>query len=229
LPARTRNPGASGNWDTSTLHERICEELRLRMMKGSLQPGTRIPEARLASELNVSRGTMREALRQLRRERLITWESRRSPQVRRITAAEIADIYAVRELLEAGAARTLAALRPRERTRAVAALRGAYADLKAAHAKSVAARIDAELRFHRTICALCGNELLLQLWLDLRPLTQLMLHCIPEQVLQALGVEDHLELIDAIEDGDPAQAVSVVAALFSGGPAMLSTYAPVRP
>jgi DNA-binding GntR family transcriptional regulator len=225
LPPSTRDPGASGDWDTSTLHERICEELRQRMMKGSLQPGTRIPEAHLASELNVSRGTMREALRQLRREGLITWEPRRSPHVRRITAAAITDIYQVRELLEAGAARTLAALRPRGRARAVAALRGAYAELEAAHAESVAARIDAELRFHRTICELCGNELLLQLWLDLRPVTQLMLHCIPEHVLQALGVEEHLELIDAIEDGDPAAAVQAVAAQFSGGPALLRIYA----
>jgi DNA-binding GntR family transcriptional regulator len=198
-------------------------------MRGSLQPGTRMPEARLASELNVSRGTMREALRQLRREGLITWESRRSPHVRRMTSAEIADIYEVRELLEGGAARTLAALRPRARARAVAALRGAYTDLEAAHAESAAARIDAEHRFHRTICALSGNELLLQLWLDLRPVTQLMLHRVPEHVLQALSVEDHLQLIDAIADGDPAGAVNAVAAQFSGGPALLSTYASTRP
>jgi DNA-binding GntR family transcriptional regulator len=225
----TDDPGAPGEWDTSTLHERICDELRRRMMSGSLPPGTRIPEARLASELNVSRGTMREALRQLRRERLITWEPRRSPHVRRMTTSEIEDIYEVRELLEGGAARTLAALRPRDRARAVAALRAAYEDLRAAHAESVAARIDAELRFHQTICALCGNELLLQLWQDLRPVIQLMLHCLPESVLADLSVEDHLELIDAIEEGDPAEAVNVIAAQFSGAPALLSPYASTRP
>src|SRR5260221_7751590 len=165
-----------------------------------LPPGTRIPEARLACELNVSRGTMREALRQLQRERLITWEPRRSPHVRRMTTPEIEDIYEVRELLEGGAARVLAGLRPRDRARAVGALREAYQDLRAAHAESVAARIDAELRFHQTICALSGNELLLQLWQDLRPVIQLMLHCGPESVLQSLSVEDHLELMDAIEE-----------------------------
>ena len=228
-PGHADDPGAPGEWDTSTLHQRICEELRRRMMSGSLPPGTRIPEARLASELNVSRGTMREALRQLQRERLITWEPRRSPHVRRMTTPEIEDIYEVRELLEGGAARVLAGLRPRDRDRAVTALREAYEDLRAAHAESVAARIDAELRFHQTICALSGNELLLQLWQDLRPVIQLMLHCVPESVLQSLSVEDHLELIDAIEEGDPAEAVNVIAAQFSGGPALLSTYASARP
>lgn len=224
--------GAPSAWDTSTLHQRLCEELRGRMMSGSLPPGTRIPEARLASELNVSRGTMREALRQLQRERLITWEPRRSPHVRRMTTPEIEDIYEVRELLEGGAARTLAALRPRDRKRAVATLRAAYADLQDAPAGSMAARIDAELRFHQTICSLAGNELLLQLWQDLRPVIQLMLHCVPEPVLQKLSVEDHLELINAIEEGDPAEAVHVIAEQFSGGAALLSTYvsprAPVR-
>jgi DNA-binding GntR family transcriptional regulator len=228
-PGNPDDPGAPGKWDTSTLHERICEELRRRMMSGSLPPGTRIPEARLAIELNVSRGTMREALRQLRRERLITWEPRRSPYVRRMTTSEIEDVYEVRELLEGGAIRILAGLRPRDRDRAVAELREAYADLQGASAKSVAERIDAELRFHQAICSLAGNELLLQLWQDLRPVIQLMLHCVPEPVLQALSVEDHLELIDAIAEGDPAEAVDLIAAQFSGAPALLSTYASVRP
>lgn len=221
--------GASGEWDTSTLHERICDELRRRMMSGSLPPGTRIPEARLASELNVSRGTMREALRQLRRERLISWEPRRSPYVRRMTVSEIEDIYEVRELLEGGALRILAGLRPRDRARAVATLREAYADLQAAAGESVAARIDAELRFHQAICSQAGNELLLELWQDLRPVIQLMLHCVPEPVMQELRVEDHLELIDAIEEGDPAEAVNLIAAQFSGGPALLSAYASAHP
>lgn len=206
------------------MHQRICEELRWRMMSGSLPPGTRIPEARLASELNVSRGTMREALRQLQRERLISWEPRRSPHVRRMTTQEIEDIYEVRELLEGGAARLLARLRPRDRGRAVAALRAAYEELLEAEAVSVAARIDAELRFHQAICSLAGNELLLQLWQELRPVIQLMLHCVPEPVLQGLSVKDHLELIDVIEAGDPAEAANVVASQFSGGATLLSTY-----
>jgi len=208
------------------LHQRVCEELRGRMMSGSLPPGTRIPEARLADELNVSRGTMREALRQLQREWLISWEPRRSPHVRRMTAPEIEDIYEVRELLEGGAARVLAGLKTRHRRRAVSALRAAYADLREAEAVSGAARIDAELRFHQVICAQSGNQLLLQMWQDLRPVIQLMLHCVPEPVLAGISVEDHLELIEAIEHGDPAEAASVVAGHFSGGATLLSTYVP---
>jgi DNA-binding GntR family transcriptional regulator len=219
-----QGPGAPAAWDTSTLHQRICEELRGRMMSGLLPPGTRIPEARLAGELNVSRGTMREALRQLQRERLISWEPRRSPHVRRMTTPEIEDIYEVRELLEGGAAQVLAALRPRDRRRAVAELQAAFEDLRKAAKESVTARIYAELHFHQSVCALAGNQLLLQLWQELRPVIQLMLHCVPEPVLQGLSVEDHLELIEAIERGDPSEAASVVAGHFSGGATLLSTY-----
>lgn len=215
---------AAGAWDTSTLHQRICDELRWRMMSGALPPGTRIPEARLAEELAVSRGTVRDALRQLQRERLIVWKARRSPHVRNLSQDEIEDIYQVRELLEGGAARTLAGMRPRDRARAVTALRTAYSELAAAAAESCAARINAEVHFHETICALSGNELLLQLWQELRPVIQLMLHCVPEPVLSAVTVDDHLELIAAIDAGEPAEAMSVVARQFSGGAALFGPY-----
>jgi DNA-binding GntR family transcriptional regulator len=193
-------------------------------MSGELSPGARIPEARLAEELGVSRGTVRDALRQLQRERLIVWTARRSPHVRNLSQDEIDDIYQVRELLEGGAARTLAALAPRDRARAVSALRAAYDELAAAAAESCVARINAELHFHETICALCGNALLLQLWQELRPVIQLMLHCVPADVLSAATVDDHLELIAAIEAGDPVEAVTVVAAQFSGGAALFGPY-----
>ncbi|MGH3274205.1 MAG: GntR family transcriptional regulator [Streptosporangiaceae bacterium] len=214
----------SAAWDNSTLRQRVCEELRSRMMTGALPPGTRVPEARLADELQVSRGTVREAMRQLQTERLIVWEPRRSPHVRRLTTAEIEDIYEVRELLEGGAARTLAGLRSRDRDQAVAMLRAAYSRLQAAASESMAARISAELLYHETLCSLAGNELLLQLWQNLRPVVQLMLHCVPEPVLQELSVEDHLELIDAIEAGEPALAFQVVAGQFGGGATLLSPY-----
>jgi hypothetical protein len=44
-------------------------------------------------------------------------------------------------------------------------------------------------------------------------------------------VEDHLELIEAIERGDPSEAASVVAGHFSGGATLMSTYVsgPARP
>jgi len=52
---------------TPPKYAQVIDELRRRMMSGSLPPGTPIPEARLAGELRVSRGTMREALRRLQR------------------------------------------------------------------------------------------------------------------------------------------------------------------
>jgi DNA-binding GntR family transcriptional regulator len=75
----------------------------------------------------------------------------------------------------------------------VAALREAYEDLRAAYAESVAARIDTELRCHQTICALSGNELLLQLWQELRPVIQLMLHCVPVSATRPARVHPPVE------------------------------------
>lgn len=219
-----RPNGVPAAWDTATLHQHICEQVRWRVMSGVLPPGTRIPEARLAEELAVSRGTVRDALRQLQRERLIVWEARHSPYVRNLSQKEIEDIYQVRELLEGGAVRTLGGLGPRDRVRAVVALRAAYGELAAAATESNVTRINAELRFHETICVLSGNQLLLQVWQELRPVIQLMLHCVPESVLSNVTVDDHLQLIDAIEAGEPAEAVSVVAMQFSGATTKFGPY-----
>ena len=75
--------------------------LRNAIITGEIRSGTRLIEAELCEALNVSRGSVREAIRQLEAERLITVEPRNGPVVTSLSTKQIADIYDIRMMLEA--------------------------------------------------------------------------------------------------------------------------------
>ncbi len=210
--------------DSATLEQRVYDQLRNRMIEGLLRPGTRIPEARLAAELGVSRATVRAALRQLVREGLVVWPARRSPIVRQLTPSEIEEIYEVRELLEGRAASRLATLTPSKRTQALRTLKRAFDQLQSSHSESKTIRIREELHFHETMCSLSGNLLLLQTWRGLRSHIEMMLHVVPEPIFRLLDEGGHLEILAALESGNPDEASRIVASHFSGGAELIASY-----
>jgi DNA-binding GntR family transcriptional regulator len=87
-----------------TLRGRVEDHLRTAIMEGRLKGGERLREQEICDRLNISRPTLREALRTLEAERLITIEPHRSPTVVRMTEKSASDLYALRQLLEGHAA-----------------------------------------------------------------------------------------------------------------------------
>ncbi|MNQ69617.1 Pyruvate dehydrogenase complex repressor [compost metagenome] len=94
----------------STLRTRVEEFLRTSIMDGRIKGGERLREIELCEQLNISRSTLREALRTLEAERLISIEPHRGPTVVRITEKAARDLYALRALLEGFAAHEFARL-----------------------------------------------------------------------------------------------------------------------
>ncbi|WP_246776980.1 GntR family transcriptional regulator [Microvirga sp. VF16] len=74
--------------------------LRDKILRGELAPGTPLREVSWAEALNVSRNTLREALRDLVAEGLIEHRAHHGATVRALNAAEIREIYAIRLTLE---------------------------------------------------------------------------------------------------------------------------------
>ena len=105
------------------LREQALTALRRAITTGELPPGTHLVETELSEQLQISRGTLREAMRQLQQEGLITAGARGRLAVRSLDAKEILDIFAVRAALESLAVRTLS--RAEDRGAAVATLREA--------------------------------------------------------------------------------------------------------
>jgi DNA-binding GntR family transcriptional regulator len=84
----------------ATLRESVAGHLRDMMMQGTLKPGQRLREQALCQALQISRSTLREALRTLEAERLVQMQAHRGPVVASMTTEQTKDLYAMRELLE---------------------------------------------------------------------------------------------------------------------------------
>ncbi len=87
-----------------SLREQIREHILEGIISGRWQPGERIVERRIATELEVSQTPVREALRELESLRLIESAPNKGVRVRNLTAADLEESYPVRAGLEAIAA-----------------------------------------------------------------------------------------------------------------------------
>lgn len=93
---------------TKTLKESALERLREAIMLGAFKPGERLIERVLCEKLAVSRTVIRECIRHLESERLVTTIPNAGPSIAILKAAEVAEIYDIRSLLESSAAHACA-------------------------------------------------------------------------------------------------------------------------
>jgi DNA-binding GntR family transcriptional regulator len=138
------------------LRDQVADELRKRIIDGDYRAGHRLTEERLADDFGVSRNPVREAIRVLEAEGFLSVQPRRSAIVANVAARDIADLFEVRLSLEVLAARLAA-----ERGSDDDSLERLIAEAKESDDEAVLASLNT--RFHATICALSGNELLASL------------------------------------------------------------------
>ena len=108
LPSRSVSAEAavsSIRRSAAPLRHQVLSELRLSIIAGRLKPGARLVERELIKMTGVSRTVIREALRQLESEGLVTIIPNKGPVVRELTKQEARDLYAIRAVLEGLAAR----------------------------------------------------------------------------------------------------------------------------
>lgn len=116
-----------------TLRELTLDKLRGAIVQGYFKPGARLVERTLCDELGVSRTVVREVLRHLETEGLVEIVARQGPIVARLDPSQVGEIYELRSLLEANAARACAQQATPE---LVARLRGIRRHIEAAFAAS---------------------------------------------------------------------------------------------
>jgi DNA-binding GntR family transcriptional regulator len=146
---------------TYTKNAYAYEELRSRILSGELVQGQSISQEQLAAELGVSTTPLREALRRLDAEGLVTLESHRDARVSSLNAAEARSLFEVRERLDPLAA-MLAATRRTEAD--MTAIRTALQDLEPlSSATSDVQALLVHREFHRAVYTASHNELLMSL------------------------------------------------------------------
>lgn len=183
-----------------TTHEAVLAELRQMLVSGRLRPGDQIRQEALATELDVSRVPIREALKTLESEGQITYRPRRGYFVTELSLDDVRELHRLRELLEEEALRvSLPRLTPADRER----LAQAQHDLESSLAAGdVAGSAAASRRFHFALFEPCGMVRLMRLirvlWDATEPYRSTYFSLVDaEEVL-----ERNREIIAAIARGD---------------------------
>jgi len=191
------------------LRDQVLVELRHRIVNGDYPPGQRLTEDRLAADFGVSRNPVREALRIVQAEGLVTMAPRRGAVVSTPDASTIADLFAVRTSLETVAARLAA---ERATPGDVSDLRTLLEAAQRATERADFSRV-AELNneLHLRVIAISGNP-----WLSSIS-SSMYLHVNwvfrPGAAHRAPhSWAEHIRLVDAIEAGDPKEAEAAASA-----------------
>jgi DNA-binding GntR family transcriptional regulator len=207
-------PSNGGGTDTTPigaahqpLRVAVRDEIRRRIIVGSLRQGDRILEDQLAHELGVSRNPVREALQTLAREGFVEIEPRRGARVMVLSDDRAAQLFEVREPLE-GLVASLAAKRRTDRQL------GAIQELVEAGRTCLATGEFAPLpslntRFHRLVVESADNELLVEV---LDGLTHVIEWMYTRRVRERglWSWEEHIAITARIaaRDGDGARALA---------------------
>jgi len=196
------------------LYEEVAELLRQRIFRQELEPGSWIDELRIAEEIGISRTPLREALKVLAAEGLVTMKVRRGAYVTEISEKDLHDVYHLLALLESDAAGVVAATATPQQ----------LGELEALHAELAAAAGDRERfftlneRFHLRLLELADNRWRGQMVADLRKVMKLSRH---HSLFKQGRIEDslaeHEAVMSALRARDAQGAAQTMRAHFAHG------------
>jgi DNA-binding GntR family transcriptional regulator len=209
----------------SSTAERVADILRDRISEGFFPPGQRLSEEAISEALGVSRNTLRESFRLLGHERLLEHKLNRGVFVRRPSAADVADIYQVRRVLE------VAAVRRPPGEQALTVIREAIAD-----AERAAARDDwqdvgtANIRYHQALVTMNDSPRLDESMRQLLAELRLVFHVMENpRALHEPFVERNRTLLALLEEGRPEEAAAFLTVYLDDAERLLiHAYEPER-
>jgi DNA-binding GntR family transcriptional regulator len=206
-PERPRGagPGTAPELSTEVVHDR----LRQAILRAELDPRTPISQVQLAATLGVSRTPLREALRMLQREGLISSEPNRRVRVAELSTADLEQLYATRVLVEALAIRLTV---PRCTPGDVAALRAALSEMRRlTDGRDLDAWEAAHRRYHELLRGHAG-ERIQRLARDLSDHSERYRRVyMAERRTWSTAAEEHAAILDAcVSKGGPAASVLLV-------------------
>jgi len=196
------------------LYEQVADRLREEIFSRRLEPGSWIDELKLAGEFGISRTPLREALKVLATEGLVTMKLRRGAYVTEVSREDVAQVYHLLALLESDAA-------------AVVAARASDAQLEAL--RELHERLERNLQrrdvffalneqFHLALLQIAANRWAEQVVQDLRKVMKLNRHhSLFKQGRLEESLAEHRALMQALLARDQARARSLMQAHFEHG------------
>lgn len=189
-----------------------ASEIRRQILEGFLAPGQRLIEAELMNQLPVARSTLREAFLILAADGLIELQHQRGACVRRMTRADLAELFQMRECLE-GFAAALAATRSKQHNHRAWLLEARAVWLNNDVLDNELAHMENNVPLHDGIVAMAGNtRLQAALKVFELPGYRLQFLRLLDRAQRAISARQHLDIIDAIVAGKSAQAEKLMRA-----------------
>lgn len=184
------------------LYQEVAERLRQRIFSHELPAGTWVDEQALAEHYGISRTPLREALKVLASEGLVTLKPRRGCYVTEISERDLDEVFTVMAMLEGECAR-IAANRANDAD--LVQLKAIHAELeRAATARDINSFFEANQAFHHELQRLADNRWLLHVIEDLRKVIKLSRHhsLFSEGRLEQ-SLDEHRAILDALMARDP--------------------------
>lgn len=183
----------------SPLTDLVMGALRERILGGLIPPGERLVEGKLSEELGVSRMPVREALRQLAAEGLVTIEPRRGASVTSFSQQQVRELVEVRATLE-GLNAKLAA--QRHDAQQIAEMENILKEgMKLVDGANPATTMLMNQRFHDALSSIAANSVLQDIMRSLRDRTALLFASINHERVQQ-NWEEHASILRAVIKGD---------------------------
>ena len=197
------------------LSDQVANAMRAAIASGALPPGSRIVESDVAEKMGMSKAPVREALRLLESEGLITSSRHRGSFVTQLSPDDVEEIFAMRSALERLAVGLLVDRNDQE---AVSQLRKVLEEIREAESAEDFERLsDADFNFHYLIVHHCGNRRVDHSWQEIRGLVKmLVLTKMLKAERDAYGIRvvdsshQHEIILEAIERGDRAGAQALL-------------------
>ena len=190
------------------LRHEVLQAIQEAIWSGDLRPGEPLVETELAERIGVSRGPVREAIRELEKQGLVVNVPNRGSFVTQWTVQDVAEVYGVRRVLEGLAARTGARRLTPEGLEQLEEIVGQMR--LAAQAGELLRLVDLEMAFHQALAHSSGNRRLVQMLADIYPQVKMFIAAAEVRYrmfdnLDAIA-ETHVPVLEALRAGDPDAA-----------------------
>jgi DNA-binding GntR family transcriptional regulator len=189
------------------LRQQVYERLEELIIYGALEPGEHLVESRLAQRLGVSRIPVREALQLLHRDGWVDLRPRQGAFVHQPTVQEVDEVFGVRTLLEVESARLAAKAAKKDSLQELRKMLNAGTRALSTNDGKELVRLNSA--FHARVTELGGNHVLAEVIARLDK--RIRWYFAPVVTLRGrTSWEEHTELVEAVEAGDPERAAEVM-------------------
>jgi len=190
--------------EKQNMSEDLITYIKQQILDGTLNPGDRIIETKLAKDLSISQTPVREAIRQLSGEGILNIVPNKGPVVRSLDMTDVFEIYSIRSMLEGLAIRLTTQKASQDD---ILKLCDFYSQMKEKLQDDKVDSLLAESQFlHKSIIKLADHSLLTSMYQSINFKILLVNRIMGNISTKEKEVEQHWELIDALMRRDPNHA-----------------------